>query len=105
MKMTPNMIKKWQNILHMGHKATSDEAERRQEGEARREGFHQGWRQRGFVLGEAIGGLSDFHDDLKALFDTENIMKAWADFFEKRSRQKSKVEGEMESIGSENSKN
>ena len=24
MKMTPNMIKKWQNILHMGHKATSD---------------------------------------------------------------------------------
>ena len=34
-----------------------------------------------FVLGKAIGGLGDFHDDLKALFDTENIMRASAGFF------------------------
>ena len=55
------------------------------------------------MLGKAVGGLGDFHCDLKSLFDTENIMKASADFFAKKIL--SKVEGEMGSIGSEKRKN
>ena len=56
-----------------------------------------------FVLGKAGGDLGDFHCDLKSLFNTENIMKASADFFVQKIS--SKVEEKMGSIGSENSKN
>ena len=38
-----------------------------------------------FVMGKGVGGLGDFHCDLKSLFDTENIMKASSDFLHKRS--------------------
>ena len=45
------------------------------------------------ILGKAVGSLGDFHDDLKSLFDTENIMKASAEFFEQKIS--SKVEQEV----------
>ena len=45
------------------------------------------------TLGKAVGSLGDFHDDLKSLFDTENIMKASAEFFEQKIS--SKVEQEV----------
>ena len=41
-----------------------------------------------FVMGKGVGGLGDFHCDLKSLFDTQNIMKASADFLHKRSCRK-----------------
>eukprot|EP00580_Thalassiosira_gravida_P002279 CAMPEP_0201601366 /NCGR_PEP_ID=MMETSP0492-20130828/2341_1 /ASSEMBLY_ACC=CAM_ASM_000837 /TAXON_ID=420259 /ORGANISM="Thalassiosira gravida, Strain GMp14c1" /LENGTH=46 /DNA_ID= /DNA_START= /DNA_END= /DNA_ORIENTATION= len=40
--------------------------------------------------------FGDFHDDLKSLFDTENIMKASAEFFEEKIS--SKVERDMGSV-------
>ena len=46
-----------------------------------------------FTLGKAAGGLGDFHDDLKSLFDTENILTASAEFFEQKIS--SKVEPEI----------
>ena len=55
------------------------------------------------VMGKGVGGLGDFHCDLKSLLDTVNIMKASADFFAQKIS--SKVEEKMGSIGSENSKN
>ena len=46
-----------------------------------------------FILGKSVSSLGDFHDDLKSLFDTENIKIASADFFEKKIL--SKVEQEI----------
>ena len=41
----------------------------------------------------AAGGLGAFHDDLKSLFDKENIITASAEFFEQKIS--SKVEREI----------